>query len=195
MLLTVSILIKLFVSLISLSLSIILSALSLFHYLLPSQSIIGVIPGIGDWIGLVLGLYQVFLCTLFGLPLSLLGWMILNVVIDCLVGLIPIVGDLLDLAFQSNLRNLVLLEAHLLQTHGECSQGSFSILIPPSNKFIPDSRSTASSGNSFWRFGRNSAAKVEEGPHKGRRTRPISRKTAQQAQRSFQPQPSGRVRP
>jgi UPF0716 family protein affecting phage T7 exclusion len=42
----------------------------------PLQSIIGFIPGIGDYIGFVLSLYAVLLSALFGLPLKVLGIMV-----------------------------------------------------------------------------------------------------------------------
>ena len=39
--------------------------------------------------------------------------MIANVAIDTIVGWIPILGDLFDVAWKSNVRNMALLEEHL----------------------------------------------------------------------------------
>lgn len=64
------------------------------------DSIIGVIPGVGDYIGVILGAYQIFLIALFGVPVFLVLQMILNVVLDCILGLVPILGDALDVAFK-----------------------------------------------------------------------------------------------
>jgi hypothetical protein len=39
--------------------------------------------------------------------------MVSNVAIEAVVGLIPILGDLFDIAWKANVRNLALLDAHL----------------------------------------------------------------------------------
>lgn len=101
------------------------------------ESIVGFIPVVGDYIGLVLGIYQVYLCSLFGLPIAVILWMIVNVVLDCFVGLVPVVGDLLDVAFKSNLRNLYYLEDHLQKCRGNCGAGTFYVFFPPPETFIP----------------------------------------------------------
>ena len=95
------------------------------------------IPGLGDYIGLMLGIYQLFLCSLFGLPLDILAWMLLNLVIDCVLGLIPFFGDLLDVAFRANLRNLRLFEDHLSNSSGKCRAGQFFLYFPSNKVFIP----------------------------------------------------------
>ena len=48
-----------------------------------------------------------------GLPLDIQGIFITNIVIDFLLGLIPIVGDLIEIGYKANLRNFLLLEKHL----------------------------------------------------------------------------------
>lgn len=101
------------------------------------DSILGFIPIVGDVAGLILSLYAVFLCALFGLPIPVLAYMLVNVAVDATVGLVPIVGDVLDVAFKANLRNLRLLEDHLIGSHGKCNAGQFSLLVPPSNAFMP----------------------------------------------------------
>lgn len=101
------------------------------------DSIIGLIPGVGDYIGLVLSTYALVLCILFGLPITLLAMMIFNIVLDCFLGLIPLLGDALDVAFKANLRNLRLLEDHLISNDGKCGAGHFNLIFPPSNEFMP----------------------------------------------------------
>jgi hypothetical protein len=39
--------------------------------------------------------------------------MIFNVGLEAVIGLVPVVGDLFDSAYKSNIRNLALLEQHL----------------------------------------------------------------------------------
>lgn len=46
------------------------------------------------------------------LPLVVQARMVLNAALDMLLGFIPIAGDLADIGFKANLRNLALLERH-----------------------------------------------------------------------------------
>ncbi len=64
------------------------------------ESIVGLVPGVGDSVGLLFGLYQVVICSLFGLPVPVLLWMLFNILIDCLMGIVPVIGDALDVLFQ-----------------------------------------------------------------------------------------------
>ena len=83
------------------------------RYRLGIDSLIGLVPGLGDILGGVLSLYIIGQSARLGAPRGLLlrmGW---NVAIDTLVGEVPILGDLFDIGFKPNLRNLALLEDHL----------------------------------------------------------------------------------
>ncbi|KAK3813097.1 MAG: hypothetical protein J3Q66DRAFT_347401 [Benniella sp.] len=73
------------------------------------ESIVGLIPVFGDFIGLFASLYQIYLSRLFGIPMHLLMRMLLNVVLDFLVGLVPWIGDVLDVFYKSNQYNLTIL--------------------------------------------------------------------------------------
>jgi hypothetical protein len=68
-------------------------------------------PGIGDLLGSSLGLYIVGIAIRRGLPAIVLARMLLNLAIDAAVGAIPVAGDIFDLAFKANRRNMRLLEA------------------------------------------------------------------------------------
>ena len=46
------------------------------------------------------------------LPAVVQARMVLNAAIDMLLGFVPILGDLADIGFKANLRNLALLERH-----------------------------------------------------------------------------------
>ena len=46
-----------------------------------------------------------------GAPPALLGRMLANVAVEVVGGTVPLLGDLFDMAFKANLRNLALLEA------------------------------------------------------------------------------------
>ena len=76
------------------------------------DAIIGLIPGIGDistpaFAGLLL-----LQAVRMRLPIVVQARMVLNAAFDMLVGLVPILGDLVDVGWKANLRNLALLERH-----------------------------------------------------------------------------------
>ena len=78
-----------------------------------ADSIVGLIPGIGDVAGAVLSGYIVLVATRLGAPASVVTRMLLNIGTDTLVGSIPVLGDLFDVAWKSNQKNVALLEEHL----------------------------------------------------------------------------------
>ncbi|RIA96100.1 hypothetical protein C1645_688215, partial [Glomus cerebriforme] len=73
---------------------------------------------IGDIIGLVLGLYQIYLISFFDVPSTLLLKMFINVVIDCFIGIIPYLGDILDVFYKANIYNINMLEDWLKKEYG-----------------------------------------------------------------------------
>jgi hypothetical protein len=72
-----------------------------------------VLPGVGDALGLAAGLYIVVLAVRHDVPRTVVARMLVNVAVDCLGGVVPVVGDLFDLLNRSNVRNARLLEEHL----------------------------------------------------------------------------------
>ena len=77
------------------------------------DSIIGLVPGVGDVVGLLLGATILYESVRAGAPRALLVRMLGNAATDALGGLVPVVGDLFDFAFKSNQRNARLLLEHL----------------------------------------------------------------------------------
>lgn len=77
------------------------------------DSIIGLVPAVGDVIGLVMGAGLLYQGVRLDVPRPLLMKMIGNAGADALGGLLPFVGDLFDFAFKSNRRNAQLLIEHL----------------------------------------------------------------------------------
>jgi hypothetical protein len=71
------------------------------------------LPGAGDALGAVLGLYTVVLAWRRGASKALLARMVLNLSVDALGGAVPLVGDVWDFFFRAHARNLALLEARL----------------------------------------------------------------------------------
>jgi Domain of unknown function (DUF4112) len=78
--------------------------------------ILGLIPGGGDLVGAAISAYMIYLATSFGLEKSKVSQMIKNIALETTVGFVPIVGDIFDVYFKANIRNLDILEQHLAQT-------------------------------------------------------------------------------
>jgi uncharacterized protein DUF4112 len=77
------------------------------------DAVIGLVPGLGDIAGGLLSMYIIWESSRLGLPRPILARMAWNVAIDVLVGEVPILGDLFDAGFKTNLRNLALLDGYL----------------------------------------------------------------------------------
>ncbi len=73
---------------------------------------LGFIPGIGDVIAALLSVWIVIGALRHRVPLGKVMRMIVNVLLDMLVGEIPIFGDIFDIAFEENLINMRILLAH-----------------------------------------------------------------------------------
>lgn len=85
--------------------------------------VIGLIPVVGDAVAAGVGAWVIAEAARFGIPRLVLGRMVLNLLLDLGVGAIPILGDVYDLFFRSNTRNLALFRRHALDpdasTRGE----------------------------------------------------------------------------
>lgn len=77
------------------------------------DGIIGLIPWVGDIVGLMMSSYLIHTSAKLGASKRLLLRMSANTVIETLIGFIPVIGDLFDLAFKANRRNYELLERHI----------------------------------------------------------------------------------
>ena len=78
-----------------------------------ADSIVGLIPGIGDTLALAPGLYIIGTAWQMGASNRTLGRMGANAAIDYVVGSIPLLGDLFDAGFKSKLKNVALLREDL----------------------------------------------------------------------------------
>jgi hypothetical protein len=70
--------------------------------------IIGLVPGIGDAITFFASFYIVERLSRLGLPWHARARMYGNITIDALVGVIPVLGDVIDVVFRANRRNLAI---------------------------------------------------------------------------------------
>jgi len=77
------------------------------------DTIIGLIPGIGDTISLGIASFIIAGSHRLDIPKRHLTRMGGNMLIDWLIGLIPILGDLFDIGWQGNVRNVKIARTHL----------------------------------------------------------------------------------
>jgi hypothetical protein len=89
--------------------------------------IIGLFPGGGDTVSMLLSAYIVVEAALLGLPKATLVRMVLNIAIDALTGTVPFLGDLFDVVSKANTRNLKLVDAHVNQPQFQAKVDLFFI--------------------------------------------------------------------
>ena len=103
-----------------------LPSLALYARLLDSQfripftpitfgldGLLGLIPGVGDAAAFLLSLYPVHMAWRYGAGSRVILKMLLNLLLDLVLGSVPILGDLFDIGFKANLRNVALLRQHI----------------------------------------------------------------------------------
>ncbi|MGD9811979.1 MAG: DUF4112 domain-containing protein [Sphingobium sp.] len=81
------------------------------------DSIVGLIPVVGDIATAAMGAYVVWEARNLGLPKWKLARMAANIGFDTALGAIPFVGDAVDFFWRSNSRNLRILRRHLDRHH------------------------------------------------------------------------------
>lgn len=81
------------------------------------DSVIGLVPVVGDFVAAAMGMYIVWEARNLGLPKWKLWRMTGNVAFDTAIGAVPLIGDAFDLVFRSNTRNLKIVKRHLDKHH------------------------------------------------------------------------------
>lgn len=77
--------------------------------------ILGMIPGIGDFGTMAVSLTLLLAITKRGVSQKVIVLMSLNILLDTLIGSIPLVGSIFDFYFKSNNRNIELLKKHYVE--------------------------------------------------------------------------------
>ena len=91
--------------------------------------LIGLLPGGGDAIGIVLALYIVWEGARLGLPARVVAQMLGNVALEGVVGTVPVLGDLFDAAWKANVRNVHLIERHFRPERANRPFGRIALMI------------------------------------------------------------------
>lgn len=81
------------------------------------DSIVGLVPVVGDLATAAMGAYIVWEARNLGMPKWQIARMAGHIGIDSLIGAVPLLGDVFDLAYKSNTKNLRLIKRHLDKHH------------------------------------------------------------------------------
>ena len=74
--------------------------------------VLGLLPGVGDLVMVAVGAYMIGKADSLGVPRTVQVRMGLNLLLDFLVGSVPLLGDVFDLLFRANRRNIDLVRRH-----------------------------------------------------------------------------------
>ncbi len=77
------------------------------------DGLVGLIPGLGDVLGGIASSILIFAAWIRGVPYVALARMMVNLAVDVVIGAIPLLGDVFDIAWKANRRNYALMMRHL----------------------------------------------------------------------------------
>lgn len=77
------------------------------------DAVLGLLPVVGDAISATISSYLIWEAKQMGVSKFLLARMAGNVAIDTVVGAIPFAGDIFDVAYKANMKNITLLKKHV----------------------------------------------------------------------------------
>jgi hypothetical protein len=92
------------------------------------DGLLGLVPGAGDLSTFAVSGYMVWIMARNGASGYILARMVLNILIDSVVGAIPLIGDLFDIAFKANMRNVRLMQEHYQE--GRHRGSAWKVVIP-----------------------------------------------------------------
>ncbi len=93
------------------------------------DALIGLVPFLGDAVGVLFSGYILHQAVRAGAPPALLLRMVLNVAVEGIVGAVPFLGDIFDAAWKANMRNAALLDRHLEDPRGARKSSWFFVAV------------------------------------------------------------------
>lgn len=90
------------------------------------DALVGLVPGVGDFATTAVSFYILAAGVRYRVPKVTLLRMALNIAIDYLLGAVPVVGDLLDVAWKSNQMNVDLLRERAAVGASEAREAKLS---------------------------------------------------------------------
>ncbi len=79
------------------------------------DALLGLLPGAGDAVTGAVAAYAIVLAARLGAPPIIIARMAMNVLVDVATGTIPVLGDIFDIGWKSNRKNVQLLERYHTQ--------------------------------------------------------------------------------
>ncbi|MFV2052993.1 DUF4112 domain-containing protein [Aliiroseovarius sp. YM-037] len=95
------------------------------------DALFGLFPVVGDVLGLAPAAYIIHRAHRLGAPRRLVIRMAMNVIVDAALGAVPVLGDIFDVGWKANTRNVSLLRVHLEMKTAHAETARTAILINP----------------------------------------------------------------
>jgi hypothetical protein len=92
------------------------------------DALMGLVPGVGDFAGFLVSGYMILVLASNGASGFVIARISLNILIDAIIGSIPFLGDIFDLAFKANERNMKLVHEHYKE--GRHQGGAWKVVVP-----------------------------------------------------------------
>lgn len=93
------------------------------------DALLGLIPGLGDWIANLIGTTILFFAVKLEVPKIVIVRMAFNLGINTLIGTIPGLGDMFSIWFRSNLKNARLLRRYTSKQTTHATPGDWLFVI------------------------------------------------------------------
>ena len=90
------------------------------------DALLGLLPVVGDAISATISSYLIWEAKQMGVSKFVLARMAGNVAIDTVIGAVPFAGDIFDVAYKANMKNVVLLKKHV-DKHGLRHAGTIEV--------------------------------------------------------------------
>ena len=94
------------------------------------DGILGLLPGVGDTTTAAVSLYLAAEGWRLGMPIRTMLRMGMNILIDTVLGAIPLIGDLFDFAWRANKKNVQLVLDHIEKDRAERRERSLAESLP-----------------------------------------------------------------
>jgi hypothetical protein len=91
--------------------------------------LIGLVPGLGDTGSALVSAFALIQAARLGVPKILLARMSLNILINELIGIVPVVGDAFSFWFKSNARNYQIIKDHTAAPGGVARRSDWIFVV------------------------------------------------------------------
>ncbi len=93
------------------------------------DGLIGLIPGIGDLTAGAISSYILLQAVRMGVPALVIARMVLNIALESVLGVIPVIGDIFDFIFKANQRNVQLMHDYLDNPRMVKRRSTLSVIV------------------------------------------------------------------